>query len=292
MKTKGVAEGMEITIEMVKRLIKEQFPQWQELNIYPVAKSGWDNRTFHLGDSMTVRLPSGKDYAAQVEKEKRWLPYLQEHLDYPISKPIAAGKPTGYYPFPWSVNLWIEGNTLLECPDIDPKELAKELAEALKKLQAVDCQNGPEAGQHNFYRGGDLDVYNQATLDALKALENRLPVKRLRTIWDIGISEKYGRKNVWVHGDVAPGNILIQNNRFYGMIDFGILGTGDPACDYAMAWTYFDEEARKIFLAGLPKDMVNRARGWALWKALITYDDGNPDFKKNARYTIDTILKE
>ena len=76
------------------------------------------------------------------------------------------------------------------------------------------------------------------------------------------------------------------------MIDFGILGTGDPACDYAMAWTYFDKEAKKIFLAGLPNDMVNRARGWALWKALITYDDINQDFKKNARYTIDIILKE
>lgn len=71
---------MEITIELVKKLVKEQFPQWQELEIYPVAKSGHDNRTFHLGDTMTVRLPSGKDYAAQVAKENQWLPYLQEHL--------------------------------------------------------------------------------------------------------------------------------------------------------------------------------------------------------------------
>lgn len=241
---------------------------------------------------MAVRLPSGKNYAAQVEKENRWLPYLQEHLDYPISKPIATGKPTSYYPFPWSINVWIEGSTLLECSNIDQKEFAKELAEALKKLQAIDCQNGPEAGRHNFYRGGDLKIYNQETLDALETLKNRLPVKQLRAIWDTCISEKYVEKNVWVHGDVAPGNILLQNNKFYGMIDFGILGTGDPACDYAMAWTYFDKEAKKIFLAGLPNDMVNRARGWALWKALITYDDINQDFKKNARYTIDIILKE
>ena len=85
---------MEITIEIVKKLVEEQFPQWRELKIYPVAKSGHDNRTFHLGDNMAVRLPSGKDYAAQIQKESQWLPYLQEHLDYPISKPIAAGKPT------------------------------------------------------------------------------------------------------------------------------------------------------------------------------------------------------
>ena len=104
--------------------------------------------------------------------------------------------------------------------------------------------------------------------------------------------KKYTEKNVWVHGDIAPGNILIQNNSFHGIIDFGILGTGDPACDYAMAWTYFNKEARKIFLANLPSDMINRAKGWALWKALITYDDENIDFKQNARHTINVILNE
>lgn len=106
-------------------------------------------------------------------------PYLQKHLDYTISKPIATGKPTSYYPFSWSINLWIEGNTLLECFDVDQKQFAKDLAEALHKLQMVDCQNGPEAGKHNFYRGGDLKIYHQETLNALKNLENRLPVKHL-----------------------------------------------------------------------------------------------------------------
>lgn len=283
---------MQITIEVVQQLVKEQFPQWRQLDIYPVAKSGSDNRTFHLGDKMAVRLPSGQAYAAQVEKEIHWLPYLQEHLDYPVSKPVAAGKPTSYYPFPWSINQWIEGNTLLECPDVDQQQFAKELAEALKKLQAVDCQNGPEAGQHNFYRGGDLKVYRQETVNALKALENRLPVKKLYSIWETCISKEYNGPKVWVHGDVAPGNILLQDSRFYGLIDFGILGTGDPACDYAVAWTFFNKEARKIFLAGLPEDMVNRARGWALWKALITYDDVKEDFQKNARYTVSAILQE
>lgn len=59
-----------------------------------------------------------------------------------------------------------------------------------------------------------------------------------------------------------------------------------------MAWTYFNKEARKIFLANLPSDMINRAKGWALWKALITYDDENIDFKQNARHTINVILNE
>ena len=46
------------------------------------------------------------------------------------------------------------------------------------------------------------------------------------------------RKPVWVHGDVAPGNLLVKDGKLCAVIDFGILGVGDPACDAAMAWTF------------------------------------------------------
>ena len=49
---------IEINKKLVQNLINEQFPQWKDLVIEPVAKSGHDNRTFHLGSKMTVRLPS------------------------------------------------------------------------------------------------------------------------------------------------------------------------------------------------------------------------------------------
>ena len=284
---------MDITVELVKRLLKEQFPQWQGLEVYAVAKSGHDNRTFHLGDSMAVRLPSGAAYAGQIEKESRWLPYLQEHLDYPVAKPLAVGKATAYYPFPWSVNLWVAGETVWECGNtIEKTQFAKDLACALRRLQQIDCQGGPKAGIQNFYRGGDLHVYHRQTKDALEHLKTRLPVTLLHTVWEQSIASVYTGQPVWVHGDIAPGNILVQNNRFYGLIDFGILGVGDPACDYAMAWSYFDAASRNVFLEGLPCDMVYRARGWALWKSLITYDDTSADVKRYARRTVDAILNE
>ena len=40
---------------------------------------------------------------------------------------------------------------------------------------------------------------------------------------------------------------------------FRDLGIGDPACDYAMAWTFFDEKSRKYFLRELDKATVDRA---------------------------------
>ena len=282
---------MDITAETARRLIAEQFPEWSGLPVFPVAKSGHDNRTFHLGERMTVRLPSAACYAAQVEKEGRWLPYLQQRLDYPISRQIAAGRPTGYYPFLWSVNAWIEGETLLESRNTEPA-LAAELAQALRQLQAADCRGGPAPGLHNFHRGGPLSIYHRQTLDALESLRGELPAEALRRIWERCLRRPYAGRPVWVHGDVAPGNILLREGRFCALIDFGVLGTGDPACDYAMAWTWFSGQARAAFLEGLPDDLIDRARGWALWKAAITWRDENPDFRENARFTLRAICKE
>lgn len=62
-------EHVVIDTSLVGRLIASQFPQWKELPIDPVATSGWDNPTFHLGKDKSVRLPSAAEYELQVEKE-------------------------------------------------------------------------------------------------------------------------------------------------------------------------------------------------------------------------------
>ena len=280
----------EITCQLVQKLIGEQFPQYRDLDVYPVERSGHDNRTFHLGKELAVRLPSGRGYASQVEKESRWLPYLQARLDFPISSPVALGRPSGDFPYPWSINKWLEGDTLLEDTLLDQEALAADLAGALGKLQAVDCRQGPRGGAHNCYRGCDLSVYHGEVLEAAERLRRVLPADRLLALWEEALGAPYRGEAVWVHGDVAPGNILVRNHRFYGLIDFGVLGTGDPSCDYAMAWTYFDFPGRSRFLRGLDAGLVLRARGWALWKALITYEDANSASRENARRTVDVLL--
>jgi len=66
---KNMNEQLIINETLVHHLIAAQFPKWKDLPIQPVAHSGWDNRTFHLGQDMLVRMPSAEDYALQVEKE-------------------------------------------------------------------------------------------------------------------------------------------------------------------------------------------------------------------------------
>lgn len=119
---------IEITIELVRKLIDKQFPEWATLDVRPVEKSGHDNRTYHLGSDMTVRLPSHERYASAVEKEIKWLPVFRRHLSLPIPVPVAKGDPTSEYPLPWSVNKWIDGDIVTHSNVYNMPEFAQDLA--------------------------------------------------------------------------------------------------------------------------------------------------------------------
>lgn len=265
---------MDITVDLVKKLIFEQFPQWSHLEIKPVKNSGHDNRTFHLGDDLTIRLPSGKEYEPQIQKEAKWLPVLAQHLSLPITAPVAKGKPTPEYPLAWSINRWLVGETVTHT-NVDLQKFAIELARFLKELEAINAENGPQAGAHNFYRGGDLAVYIEEFEQALTQLPAGPQRNHYQDIWTTALATKWEKKPVWVHGDIAVGNLLVNDGHLSGVIDFGILGTGDPACDLVIAWTFFDSKSRKAFKEemGLDDTTWQRGKGWALWKALITPDD-------------------
>lgn len=278
---------MDIPIKDVRELVDTQFPEWANLTIKPVKDGGHDNRTFHLGEKMTIRMPSHKSYEPQVEKEAKWLPKLSPHISIPITVPIRKGKPTKDYPYVWSINQWIDGDTVTQ-DNVDLNQFARDLANFLNELQRIDASEGPKSGAHNFYRGGDLSVYDSETKEALDQLKREINVNKCRLIWEQARLSKWENEAVWVHGDIAPGNLLVQNRRLSGVIDFGILGTGDPACDLSIAWTFFDNSSREIFMESmnLDKETWKRAKAWALWKALITYEN------KASRKVVETLMNE
>lgn len=94
-------EHRAINIELSYKLIASQFPHWHDLPIRQVETSGWDNRTFYLGEEMFIRMPSAACYELQVEKEHQWLPKLAPHLPYTIPTPLALGNPEFGYPWQW-----------------------------------------------------------------------------------------------------------------------------------------------------------------------------------------------
>ncbi|UQN07007.1 aminoglycoside phosphotransferase family protein [Deinococcus sp. QL22] len=263
---------MDITVSLVRQLVAGQFPQWASLPVARVAWGGWDNRTFHLGSEMLVRLPSAEGYVPQVAKEHRWLPLLAPLLPLPIPAPLALGGPAEGYPWPWSVYGWLEGESALQNPPHDLTAFAKALADFLAALQGIDANGGPPPGVQNFFRGGPLTTYDSGTRQAIADLGGEIEAQAALEVWDTALSATWHGPPVWFHGDVAAGNLLVQGDCLSAVIDFGCAGVGDPACDLSIAWTLFSGQSCEAFRAALPLDEGTwaRGRGWALWKALIT----------------------
>ena len=288
---------VDINISLVEQLVAAQFPQWADLPVKPVAFDGVDNRTFHLGEDMSVRLPSAEGYAAQVEKEHRWLPTLAPLLPLPIPAPLAMGVPADGYPWHWSIYRWLEGENAAIEHIADLRQFAITLAQFLVALQQIDPAGGPPPGPHNFFRGGSLTIYDADTRQSVANLDGEIDADAVTAVWEAALKASWRGSPVWLHGDVSAANLLVKRGRLSAVIDFGCSGVGDPACDLTIAWTLLAGESREAFRAAVPVDGATwaRGRGWALWKALITLVEHihtNPLEAGKARRVIDQVLAD
>ena len=161
-------ESFNITPDLARELIAEQFPEYAHLPITSVEKQGHDNRTYRLGQDMLIRMPTAESYALKVPKEQSLLPKLAPHLTVSIPAPIKMGNASPRYPYPFSIYQWLEGVSinLLVLDNECLEKLASDLARFLKELQGINNVEGPAPGQHNWWRG-DLSVFT------IKALENK-----------------------------------------------------------------------------------------------------------------------
>lgn len=270
-------ERLDIPRSLVVKLLKEQFPHWSHLEVIPVEPGGWDNRTFRLGRDMSIRLPSAQSYEVQVHKEHIWLPKLACHFSVSIAQPIALGRPSKDYPFYWSIYRWIEGESAhnVSLSDAELQKLAFDIAQFLRDLQHIKTDGGPLPGPHNYHRGGNLTHYDNETRLSIVQCQSFINADLATSVWEQALSSRWDKKPVWIHGDLSAGNILLENGRLVAVIDFGCLGIGDPSCDLVIAWTLLHKESRKIFQSELTLDQNTwlRAKGWALWKALITFSN-------------------
>jgi aminoglycoside phosphotransferase (APT) family kinase protein len=282
---------------LVRHMVSAQFPQWAHLPVKAVTMGGWDKKSFRLGERMIVRLPSAAAYAAQVEKEHRWLPRLAPFLPVQIPIPLAIGEPTSSYPWKWSICRWIEGETAAQEVVTDSNDFAAGVAGFLVALRRIEPMGGPPPGPHNFYRGGPLTTYDAEVREAIGILERRIDTKAATAIWEAALRTSWDHSPVWIHGDMSVGNLLSQDGELRAVIDFGMLGVGDPACDLSIAWTLFRGRSREVFRAMLPFDSGTwiRGRAWTLWKALIVeagLSRTNAIEWAQPRHVIDEVLHE
>ncbi len=286
------------TIELARKLILSQFPEYADLAITSVEKQGHDNRTYRLGDELLIRMPTAEFYALKVPKEQELLPKLAPHLSISIPAPIKIGVSSDDYPYPFSIYQWLEGQSAnhLQIHDKALEPIALQLAMFLKELQSIEGVDGPAPGQHNWWRGDHVSVYNEGACKQIAELSDVIDSDKAMELWTQACQTKWNNLPVWIHGDFASGNILINDNKLSGVIDFGGMGMGDPACDLVIAWTFLKDKSREIFKQAmkLDSDTWLRARAWTLWKAtfeLTQVENKSSDEAITQKRIISDILK-
>jgi aminoglycoside phosphotransferase (APT) family kinase protein len=283
---------------LVQRLLAAQFPQWSDLPLEPLQSSGIDSALYRLGDDKVVRLPRIQAAAGQVDKENQWLPKLAPLVTLPIPVPLAKGTRGEGFPWSWSVYRWIEGETATIERIANLKQAATEMAQFIAALHGIDAAGGPTPGHHNSFRGVPLATRDAATRTAISNLRGTLNEGAMNAAWDAALNAPvWNRPPVWIHGDLQPGNLLIQGGRLNAVIDFGCLGVGDPACDLMVAWNLFNAESREVLRAALKVDEATwaRGRGWALSVGLIAlpyYEHSNPTLAAVSRYAMSEVLAD
>jgi aminoglycoside phosphotransferase (APT) family kinase protein len=262
------------TLDLAYKLTLTQFPEYAHLPIINVEKQGHDNRTYKLGNDMLIRMPTAESYALKVPKEQELLPQLAKHLSLSIPAPIKMGQPSKDYPYPFSIYKWLPGKSinLLTLNAQEKEQLGFDLAKFLKELQRITNVPGPAPGQHNWWRGDHVSVYDKGAREQIAELADVIDTYQTLDLWEKAYATKWDKPPVWIHGDFAIGNMLMEGRKLSAVIDFGGVAVGDPTCDLVIAWTYLSGKSREIFIREMDLDANTwlRARAWALWKA--TYE--------------------
>jgi aminoglycoside phosphotransferase (APT) family kinase protein len=270
--------GSETDIDerLILRLLEEQAPHLAGL---PAVKfrDGWDNAVWRLGDMLAMRITRRAVAVDLHLHEQRWLPVLAPRLPLPVPAPVIVGVPSARFPWPWSVVPWFEGDVAALAPPL-PQEVR-----ALGGFLAALHVPAPGEVAPNPARGGALESCQASAArwaeQPLTSGDEALIAEALG-IFNDGLLAAAAIERVWIHGDLHPRNVLVNQGRLCAVLDWGDVTAGDAATDLAALWWLFELDVHGEFWSAyrqVSPDMWHRARAWAALFGLSFLSFGIPD---------------
>jgi aminoglycoside phosphotransferase (APT) family kinase protein len=277
---------LDVSAGLVRRLVAAQFPQWAALPVTELPASGTENVMFRLGDDLVVRMPRLPGAVTVLRKEHRWLPWLAPRLPLAIPSPVALGTAGEAFALPWAIYRWLPGgHDIADLPGT-----ATRLGRFVAALHRVPVPAGaPRAYRHGSFAGAD---------ESVRAAARDFGLPDAIDVWEAASRLSPGSsREVWLHSDLLPPNLLTHDGHLSAVIDFGCAGVGDPAADLMAAWTVFDSATRPLFRAEFDVDDVTwqRGRAWALVFGLGAwhyYRVSHPRFAELGRQTVNRVLTD
>lgn len=279
--------------DLVRRLVDDQFPDWEGLPLRRLPPLGTDNQLFRLGDELLVRMPRIDWAADSATWEHTWLPRLAPHLTLPIPAPVALGEPGQGYPWHWTVVPWLEGENPTE-ETLDPEEWAASLGAFVRATREVPGMGAPVKTEGRGAPLANLDEWVQTW--TARADSSQVDRSAVLAVWrDALDAPAWDGEPAWFHGDLHDGNLLVRDGRLAAVIDWGAAGRGDPAIELNAMWGYVPASVAEAYRAavGLDEAAYRRARGFALApsiSAFTYYRETAPDTSAGSLETVQALI--
>ena len=298
------AAEVDVSADLVRRLLADQHPDLARLPVEFLA-NGWDNELYRVGDALVARLPRRALGAQIIKNEQRWLPELAPRLPLSIPYPERTGAPACGYPYSWSVVPYLPGVPAAAASSFDPAAAAAAGGGFLGALHVPAPADAPA----NPFRGVPLAERASTFAANLALLGGQVDRDAVLRAWVAALTApSYDGPPKWLHGDLHPANILVNDGQVSGVIDFGDITAGDPASDLSVAWMLLPPGCHATFWsayqaaggrAGRPADgpadeaLRARARGWALNLAVVflAHSEDNPVLRQVGRRTLSAVLE-
>jgi len=271
---------VEITEELIARLVASQFPDFARLPIRIIG-TGWDNVVARVGNFLAARIPRHAVGEMLLMREQKWLPELAPKLPLPIPSPIHIGAPIPDYPFTWSIVPWIEG----ECADI-ARPMASEAEKFVQFVKALHVP-APSNAPTNSARDCPLSGKQVDTERRMSNIAHRcdLLTPKLKNIWEKALSTEIDVPQTWIAADIHARNVITRRGQFAAFIDWGDMCAGDRATDLAGIWNLFEEpHARRAAIesCAMSEATLQRSKGWAIFFGVILLETGLQDNSRDA----------
>ncbi len=265
----------EVTVDehLVRALLRSQRPDLAGLPIFD-AGGGTDNTMFRLGQAYVGRFPRTPEKVVPLRKELTWLPRLGPHLPQPIPTPVYAASPTLTTP---SHGPSLSGSLVTTpAPGKSPTGPATGTTWRVfvAALHSIDLMGATRRDDLHWYRGGRVQQLEERVAACFAEVRARsrvdpdlhLDVDRLERLWSAALElPDPVAPHVWLHGDLRPANVLINNGQLCAVLDFGALSVGWPDVEHVVAWD-MPAAGRAAYRQALDVDALTwaRARAWAI----------------------------
>lgn len=293
----------EMSEELVQRLIYTQFPELTSKRI-KLLGNGWDNTVYMVGDEYVFRFPRRNVAISLIEMEGSLLPKLADFMTIPYPQPLFYGQGNDEYPMPFLGYTYVSGEFPLGIADEQRAASAVALAHFLKKLHSFPPQQAFECGAPHDHRNlrdvaGRKEKMRKFFADLSDHLQEEERFALARYLDQVR-TDPVKQQEVFLHGDLHFKNMLVnERGKVSGIIDWGDMNVGHPACDLSVAYSFLPPQARPPFFVEygeVDEETKRLARMIAIYIPMLIWlqaiADQDEKVAEEARATIKRALAE